>query len=524
MSITKRQVLLLFLGLALVAAPMATRADEDGDTYEEESEEDYDEEVGEANDEDVVVLTDSNFDSTVAKHKYVLAEFYAPWCGHCKSLAPEYAKAATALKSLSQDVVLAKIDATVEKKVAERFDVKGFPTLKWIVNGEPTEYTGGRDEKTIVSWVMKKTGPPAVTVNSVDSLSKYDEDSVVLLGYFSKLEGSVYDAFVAFAQKNDNLVFLETVSKEVATAFSLNSFGVSIKKNFEFEEGDAQYIPSDGELTGDALENFVTANKMPLFIPFSQNNADLIFESGLEQQLMFIADDETLTSDAFEPFKKVAAEYAGQIVFVTVNSDKKEGAPVMEFFGIAKDADFPVIMGFSVAGGGSKKFKLPGSNDADSISAFAKTLIDGTATPEYKSAEPPETNDGDVIVVVGKTFDAIVKDETKDVLLEVYAPWCGHCKQLEPIYKKLGKRFKKIESVIIAKMDGTENEHPEVEVEGFPTILFYPAGGKEAIPMDDARDLASMTKFIKKHATIEYTLPKKKTGVEEEEESGHDEL
>jgi hypothetical protein len=80
-------------------------------------------------------------------------------------------------------------------------------------------------------------------------------------------------------------------------------------------------------------------------------------------------------------------------------------------------------MGFSVAGGGSKKFKLPGSNDVDSISAFAKSLIDGTATPDYKSAEPPETNDGDVIVVVGKTFEAIVKDETKDVLLEVYAPW-----------------------------------------------------------------------------------------------------
>ena len=72
MSITKRQVLLLVLGLALVAAPMATRADEDEDTYEEESEEEYDEEVGEANDEDVVVLTDANFESTVAKHKYVL--------------------------------------------------------------------------------------------------------------------------------------------------------------------------------------------------------------------------------------------------------------------------------------------------------------------------------------------------------------------------------------------------------------------------------------------------------------------
>lgn len=54
--------------------------------------------------------------------------------------------------------------------------------------------------------------------------------------------------------------------------------------------------------------------------------------------------------------------------------------------------------------------------------------------------------------------------------------WCGHCKKLDPIYKKLAKRFKSVSSVVVAKMDGTENEHPDIEVKGFPTILFYPAG------------------------------------------------
>jgi protein disulfide-isomerase A1 len=80
-----------------------------------------------------------------------------------------------------------------------------------------------------------------------------------------------------------------------------------------------------------------------------------------------------------------------------------------------------------------------------------------------------------VQIVVGKSFDDIVKSSKKDVLLEVYAPWCGHCKTLEPIYKKLATRFKDIDSVVIAKMDGTANEHAEINMQGFPHIVFYPA-------------------------------------------------
>jgi thiol-disulfide isomerase/thioredoxin len=64
---------------------------------------------------------------------------------------------------------------------------------------------------------------------------------------------------------------------------------------------------------------------------------------------------------------------------------------------------------------------------------------------EYKSQPiPEEPKEGGVTIVVGKTVDAIVFDDSKDVLLEVYAPWCGHCKKLEPIYKKLAKRFAKV--------------------------------------------------------------------------------
>ncbi len=78
----------------------------------------------------VVHLTQSNFKSLVMDSDDLwLVEFYAPWCGHCKSLAPEYKKAASALKGI---VRLGAVDMTKHQSVGSPYDVKGFPTLKFF--------------------------------------------------------------------------------------------------------------------------------------------------------------------------------------------------------------------------------------------------------------------------------------------------------------------------------------------------------------------------------------------------------
>ena len=116
------------------------------DAYsDEDSSEDFDPSLFDGEDEppqpaldekDVVVLTDGNFSQFLEDHRNVLVEFYAPWCGHCQALAPEFAAAATELKAAGENAVLAKVDATEENDLAQKYDVQGYPTVLFFVDGD----------------------------------------------------------------------------------------------------------------------------------------------------------------------------------------------------------------------------------------------------------------------------------------------------------------------------------------------------------------------------------------------------
>ena len=77
---------------------------------------------------------------------------------------------------------------------------------------------------------------------------------------------------------------------------------------------------------------------------------------------------------------------------------------------------------------------------------------------------------------MGKNFEEEVFNGEKDVFVKFYAPWCGHCKKLAPTWSELGKELNKSESIVIAKFDATENEVEAVDIQGFPTLIYYKKG------------------------------------------------
>jgi protein disulfide-isomerase A6 len=107
---------------------------------------------------DVVELTDATFESDVINGKEPwLIEFYAPWCGHCKNLAPAWKAAATELAGAGFKI--GAVDATVHEKFSKQYGVQGFPTIKFFAPGKadaPEDYQGGRSKEEIVAYCSRK--------------------------------------------------------------------------------------------------------------------------------------------------------------------------------------------------------------------------------------------------------------------------------------------------------------------------------------------------------------------------------
>merc|ERR1711997_685140 len=156
--------------------------------------------------------------------------------------------------------------------------------------------------------------------------------------------------------------------------------------------------------------------------------------------------------------------------------------------------------GILIAGDDNKKFLFDGKvTDGDSLKAYFDGYSAGTLQAHLKSEPVPETNDEPVYVLVGSEFENVVGKD-KDVFVEFYAPWCGHCKRLAPEYENVGKAFADVDSVIVAKVDATENDTPE-DIKGFPTLIFYPKGTMEGTKYDGDRTQDAIIDWIKEHAS-----------------------
>uniref|UniRef100_A0A915C788 Protein disulfide-isomerase n=3 Tax=Parascaris univalens TaxID=6257 RepID=A0A915C788_PARUN len=450
---------------------------------------------------DVLQYKDSDFEDGIKGHEVILVKFYAPWCGHCKRLAPEYEKAASKLKTNDPPIALAEVDCTAEKATCDKYGVSGFPTLKIFRNGVfAQDYDGPREAEGIVKYMRGQAGPSAKELKSYEELEKFiDSDESGVVGFFES-ESKLKDSFLKVADtERDRFRFAYTSDAETLKKVKYTDdiiVYVPKKLHNKFDPDEFRY---DGNYDTDKIKEFLVSETVGLAGVRTPGNLFQFDDSNIF--IVYYKIDYLLDPKGSNYWRnrvlKVAKEYKRKARFAV--SNKEDFAQEIEEFGLGdrKDSDKPLVAARTKDG----KFPMNKEFSVENLKQFVEDVLGGKLEPYMKSEPEPETQ-GDVKVVVARSFKKMVMDADKDVLIEFYAPWCGHCKALAPKYDELGEKMAK-ENVIIAKMDATANDvPPPFEVRGFPTLYWVPKNAKDKpVPYSGAREVDDFVKFIAKHST-----------------------
>ncbi|XP_076456070.1 protein disulfide-isomerase A5-like [Babylonia areolata] len=483
---------------------------------------------------EVVHLEDDTFDDFVKEHPSVLVMFYAPWCGHCKKMKPDYTEAAQLIKDQEVAGVLAAVDATKHRKLAETYSIKGFPTLKYFKDGEFAFDVNEREKDKIIDFLKDPKEPPPppapepsweevesdiVHLNEENFRPTLKKRKHALVMFYAPWCGHCKKAkpeFMAAAAKfkEDGKVMFGavdcTTQQGICAAHDVT--GYPTFKYFNYNKNSQKYMGGREE------NDFVNFMRDPLSPSPSPPTTSPPAKP--EEDWADIAGKDVigfLTKDTFDSF--VLSKGSVLVMFyapwcghckrmkpafgqaATVVTDEKIGALA------AVDATVEQELGdrFEIRGyptlkyfkDGKFAFEYSGGRSADDIIAFMRN----PDAPPTKPPPEPEWSDivSDVHHLTDTTFSDFISTNKKTLVM-FYAPWCGHCKKMKPDYMSAATKLKEeVPGAKLAAVDATKFKDlaSKYSIKGYPTLKYFEDGALKA-DYKGGRTAADLVAFFKK--------------------------
>ena len=470
---------------------------------------------------EVVVLTSENFDETIKLNPIVMVKFFAPWCGHCKAFAPEYERAAKLAKERNLNYVIAELDATIHKDIADSQNIKGFPTIKLFFQGRSIDYDGERTADDVISFIDKKTGPPSTELLSAKDMEEFKN----LTGLKSLLvnnDPDALDVYMKIAGENENYKFYHADLKLIKDSFE----GAVTKKTkvLIFTDFNKDVVTYTDTMTEKGFRDFLSVEMLPLINNVTQTVVEQVFRQNGRTGIILFRNDNDKESLIYDDY---LAEIAKPIrikgyVFIVNNKVDEWGARVSEYLGI-EEMELPIFM---IIDSKDDVFKYlhTGKLTKNSMQKFIQDYENGKLQIYYKSETIPTENPGPVYKVVAGNFKEYVLDNDDDVLLKFYAPWCGHCNKLIPVFENLAITMAENKKLKFMEVDATKNDIEGHPINGFPVMKLFPGKNKaNPITYNGVRDEPNIAKFIKEHSSYDIKVPEFQND-EDDGELGKDDL
>lgn len=483
---------------------------------------------------EVVHLSDSTFDDFIGSNPSVLVMFYAPWCGHCKAMKPEYTDAAQSMKEQEIPGVLVAVDATKEQEIGKRYKIEGFPTVKYFKDGEVAFDVNERTADKIIEFMKDPKEPPPppppekdwqevpsevihLTDEAFKGFVKKKKHVLVMFyapwcGHCKKAKPEFMDAAKHDAE-NSKIAYAAvdcTVQTSLCSKFDVT--GYPTFRYFNYGKKDFKY--TRGREAKDFIQFMEDPHEGPSAPPPEPEWSDL--PSHVHH----------LTDDSFDDFVKehdsvlvmFYAPWCGHCKAMKPSyMDAAEELANKNVRGVLAAVDCTkqksLAEKFEIRGFPTVKYFRKGVFSRDYRKSRTKEDIvdfmfysDDSETAEAKPAKPDRPvevpwneEDNDVFHLTENTFDEFIQTHSS-ALVMFYAPWCPHCKRIKPEYAKVAKEVN-TENIVegaLGAVDCTAEKQlcTKQEVKGYPTLKYF-KDGEFAFKYTKKRSAEDILAFMK---------------------------